>query len=713
MIPLTKAENNEKGKETPNSPTLFINNVSSSKNIIKPKMDELPDTIGEVFSAGDSLDYIMRYVSKTVKHDETLIKLILLVLTSAYTPNPLNLALESPQSEGKSYSLVEVSKLFPKEDVLELGGMTPQVLTREKGYLVDKDTGKSIEVKIKELRSSILSLSSSKEDKEEKKKVQDELHELMANAEKIVDLQGKILLFLEAPREDTLAVLRPIMSRDEYEITYQFVDKVYNGGPNITMESKIRGWPVFVYATADTLSGNMWDQIRSRCIVVSPNMTKAKYKSANQLTASKYGSISVPSKLNQENKELQECKNYILAMKSALYSKYESLSNEDYYTPEKVRFTWNPMAHKLEESFPSDTGQNMRDFKFFMSLMEVSGLFALFNRPYFEVEDYPHWIVTKKDLKIVTEIFDNYHFFIKIGELPIKIFESIISQMEYTNETVDEELGFTKKELKKQLINENYPNSDRYIKDNILTPLEQIGIINTAKSQKDKRMNVYVPSNERYETLLVDSFLKVKYSPEDFVKDFDLNKDKFTSIKTNYLDLDPFTENVSMVIGEQHFSDHIIYSPGKSLKSGNKGYTDEKCHYSYKSQDFSVKEEQIEGIFNSLSDEDLQEIASNPRDSQQQLAYDELSKRNLKELSKNRDKQMDQAIFDTLKEGNIFKRLSDASNKISERCKDFKESEVKYRIGELCTKRILIPENSKGRLSLRVNPDKISRGDCL
>ena len=63
------------------------------------------------------------------------------------------------------------------------------------------------------------------------------------------------------------------------------------------MEARIRGWPVAIYATADNPQGNIWEQIRSRFIVVSPNMRKEKYKAANQYTASKHGSISDPLRL--------------------------------------------------------------------------------------------------------------------------------------------------------------------------------------------------------------------------------------------------------------------------------------------------------------------------------------------------------------------------------------------------------------------------------
>ena len=506
----------EQSHNTNDNMSSLDNNLSDESNF----MGSLPQMMEEPYLNPDPLDHIMKYISKKVKHEETLIKLSILVMASTYTPNPLNLALESPQSEGKSYSLVEVSQIFPPNDVWDLGGMTPQVLTRERGYHVDRTTGKNIEKDISDIKEELSVLTNSEEDKQKRKELRVKLIKIMDNAVKIVDMQGKILLFLEAPNNETFAKLRPILSRDKYEIEYKFVDRAYKNGPQITMEARIRGWPVAIYATADNPQGTIWDQIRSRFIIVSPNMNKKKYKAANKYTASKYGSISNPIELKKEDKEFQKCRNYINYVKSELYSKYYKTSHEEYFKPENISFTWNPMAKKLERSFPSSIGQHIRDFKYFMALMDISCLFSLFNRPYFEVGGYPHWMVTKWDLKNITEVFDNYHFFIKIGELPIKMFENIIQEMDLNHETVDNEEGFTWKDLRDEMGKLDYPNSKTHLQNNIISPLEQIGLLSKGKSKSDQRINIYVPFAEKYEQLLTNSFLKINYGPDDLINDF-------------------------------------------------------------------------------------------------------------------------------------------------------------------------------------------------
>lgn len=714
---MIEIEDREKGIGAPNPTTINIDGDLNDKNVtvIPKRMDELPETGGEIFSSEDPLEFMMRYVGKRVKYEDTLIKLVILVMASAYTPNPLNIALESPQSEGKSYSLVEVSKLFPKNDVWDLGGMTPQVLTREKGYLVDRETGKRIDKDINELKDSLSALGNSEEDKVERKKLRKQVTKLMENAVKIVDMQGKILLFLEAPRTETFSTLRPILSRDKYEVEYKFVDKAYKNGPQVTMEARIRGWPVAAYATADAPKGNMWDQIRSRFIIVSPNMTPKKYKAANQFTASKYGTVSIPSKLKTENKELQQCQDYISSMKSILYSKFRDLTCKPYYKPDNVSFTWNPMAPTLERSFPSNIGQNMRDFKYFMSLMDISCLFSILNRPYFEIEGHPHWIVTKWDLKTVTEVFDNYHFFIKIGELPIKVFESVILKMELNTETIDEEYGFTKKELKKELGAAGYPNSERYIKDNILDQLEEVGLLSAARSGGDKRIKIYVPFHEEYQKLLGNSFLKIKYGSDEFKGDYEGIKKVCSGIRPKFMNKDPVDEDPVEFIGYHFFSDHIVFSSLKPLESENTPKNGENYQHSNKNQHFTGKEGLIGRSLESMEDEDINCIASNPNDPKSQDAFDELSKRRLEQqTSKIHVGDMDyidQAIIETMGEGRSFKRKWEPSRSVVNRYSDFDETDVKYRIAILHKEGMLESEQFEGGFLLKVNPKRVVMGD--
>ena len=67
--------------------------------------------------------------------------------------DPINLGILAPTSEGKTYAITESLQYFPDNDVLYIGQMSPKVLVRQKGILIDKKTGEPIEDKIQELRT--------------------------------------------------------------------------------------------------------------------------------------------------------------------------------------------------------------------------------------------------------------------------------------------------------------------------------------------------------------------------------------------------------------------------------------------------------------------------------------------------------------------------------------------------------------------------------
>jgi hypothetical protein len=53
----------------------------------------------------------------------------------------------APTSEGKTYTVEESMKTFPKQDVLTIGSMSTKALIRKKGILVDSNN-QPIEAKL-------------------------------------------------------------------------------------------------------------------------------------------------------------------------------------------------------------------------------------------------------------------------------------------------------------------------------------------------------------------------------------------------------------------------------------------------------------------------------------------------------------------------------------------------------------------------------------
>jgi hypothetical protein len=78
-------------------------------------------------------------ILKEAKLEDRLVKQIFFHMLSAYTNNPLNLAINSPSGEGKNYVLRKVAENFPKEDVVFLTAVSKTALFHRQGTLVVKN----------------------------------------------------------------------------------------------------------------------------------------------------------------------------------------------------------------------------------------------------------------------------------------------------------------------------------------------------------------------------------------------------------------------------------------------------------------------------------------------------------------------------------------------------------------------------------------------
>ncbi len=120
---------------------------------------------------------------------------------------------------GKSYIPQEVAAYFPQSEVIEYSGASPTSFFHEKGvrvietadeYLMLDDFLAPLEQRQSELKSKLGDVSG-----DEKSKILSELHEIQSKISKLsgdakilVDLEGKILIFLDQPNTQLLGKLR-------------------------------------------------------------------------------------------------------------------------------------------------------------------------------------------------------------------------------------------------------------------------------------------------------------------------------------------------------------------------------------------------------------------------------------------------------------------------------------------------------------------------
>jgi len=304
---------------------------------------------------GTPIKQIESYLNTKIKSDQKIVKKLLSCFLSTYTNNPINLGIMAPSSEGKTYATVEVSKLFPKEDVISVGRMSPTALIHQKGILVDENHN-PIEEKLELLEYEL----ENTEDPNYRKQAKKEKKELLQKSKNLIDLSGKIILFLESPHPKLWDMLKPILSHDSEEIEYKTTQ---TDGSLRVKESVIRGWPAVVFCSAkNEAHDRIWDEIETRFDITSPNTSATKYLEANRFTSLKMGIPSFANSMISDDEDEKYARYYIGMIKHDLsqFSKRNSI--------------WNPFHKIIADSFPNRAGISMRHFQRFTAYCNLSTL---------------------------------------------------------------------------------------------------------------------------------------------------------------------------------------------------------------------------------------------------------------------------------------------------------------------------------------------------
>ena len=124
---------------------------------------------------------------------------------------------------------------------------------------------------------------------DEKEDLKQQLSQMYNEAKVLIDLRGKLWVFLEPPHRETWAILKPILSHDDFEIEHPYVYEVQGMGFKVK-KVVTRGWPACIFCSAKNESDwPAWPEIQSRFLITSPNMVQQKYLDGNILIDSKDG----------------------------------------------------------------------------------------------------------------------------------------------------------------------------------------------------------------------------------------------------------------------------------------------------------------------------------------------------------------------------------------------------------------------------------------
>ena len=246
------------------------------------------------------IQFCINTILKEAKNEGRLVKQLLFTMLSAYTNNPINLAIKSPSGEGKSYILHKVGENFPPEDVMFVAGMTDKALFHRTGKLVVKNEigeYESIDEKIVKMDSEIddkQSEISTTKNPDLKQALQNQIKELQTqkkdlgkSARKLIDLSHTTIVFQDTPSLGLLSALMPLLSHDKFEVEYEYVDT--HNGIN-TRTNVLRGWPAVILSQAiDDSHYKRYPEIQGRFIITNPKMSAETYSDAIDLIGDRYG----------------------------------------------------------------------------------------------------------------------------------------------------------------------------------------------------------------------------------------------------------------------------------------------------------------------------------------------------------------------------------------------------------------------------------------
>jgi hypothetical protein len=481
------------------------------KEIFVPH-NESNDNNGMIFSATAGLDeqelvtqthtediveYFFKTVKKTVKCEDVLVRQIGYTALSSYIEDdPLNLGIMAPTSEGKTYPVEETLKFFPKDDVYKIGSMSAKVLVRKKGVLVNKNL-EPIEQKIKGLYKQ----KCKAKDQDEKDQISDEIEKLYEDAKTLIDLRGKILVFLEPPDKEVWAILKPILSHDSPEIEYPFVNQTDREGHQ-TKDVVVRGWPSCIFCSArDESKWDMWPEIKSRFLISSPNMIPQKYQESKELISIRKG---LPNLIQQQivisDNEIELAKDCILLIKQKI-TELRSKSNTN---GNKISI-WIPYANLLEKELPATKGTDVRLVKRIFSLLNIVPIVKFNLRKMLVLgggyEEETSVIADLDDLKEVLSITQNFE---GIPKYKIEFFNNVFYPgYKAKNDTPDSSKDDTKQEDRVAVTARQLCDAFKKVKgksittDNLkktyLDELMSNGLIDYDKSNIDAKQYIYYP----------------------------------------------------------------------------------------------------------------------------------------------------------------------------------------------------------------------------
>jgi len=512
------------------------------------------DTFLQLKKTRNLLNVYMNHLDKTVKKDQATKRMVFLTALSAYSQNPQNLFLKGPSSIGKTYNVIQALRYFPQHFIWMLGGLSPTALVHDFGTLIDSETKKEIDPIEDRPKKEDYSNDKGKFDKKAFDLAQKNWRAKLRRAYYLVDLEGKILVFLESPHIETLMRLRPVLSHDAPQISYKFTDKP-GGGALRTMHVVLKGWPACIFCTTDT---KYIEDLATRGFTVTPDLDQQKIKEAINLIGEKK---AYPWKFDQKtDQEFNKLQEYLDILTGRLCI---------------INNVVIPYSTELSKIYHSTLSRDMRDYLHFIALIELNCLLNIFNRAYVVLNKNYYWMANIHDFLTALELLKSFEETTRTG-IPgniVTFYHKIIVPFE--NPANYEDL----------VEKHNNTMSEKVSKKSVYKYIEllrDIGWVDTIQDPEDKRRRLVYPLKKAESRLYYSLRQSLPFFHEKDLKNWLDNLKKYSSqeniyIINNLVDKDKHRLNskcdltkhfIDTLFREEYFLDQL--EPKTHIKTVNK-----------------------------------------------------------------------------------------------------------------------------------------------
>lgn len=268
------------------------------KDSVNEEEDE-DEILARTILTKEDIEFVINTIIKEAKYDELSIRQIIHGFDSTFTKLPIPHVINSKNSgAGKSYILNHVASFYPEKYIITLAGMSDKAIFHSDGpmVIVDENTGevKLLDPIVNDLETEIERLEdeNNKGNKQTIREIQSEIKSLQRSAQKLIDLNNKIIIIQDTPQYAVFNLVMTLLSQDSpKDQVYAFTDKSGNG-KLMQSKNRIRGMPViFTTQVIDDTDNQRFEEKNRRFIHVTPNTSREKIKEANRLTVLKYGSL--------------------------------------------------------------------------------------------------------------------------------------------------------------------------------------------------------------------------------------------------------------------------------------------------------------------------------------------------------------------------------------------------------------------------------------